>query len=216
MRRSYKQSLVMLSLVVGVGWTPFETQAVPPQDEFVTIYLVRFGWHADIVLPVERCGPLPQEAPEPLLRANHVAIGWGDATYFPVEDPEVIDLLRAAVVPSSSVLLVRTINRPVESVFVRHELMPLRITAAACEQIGSFIRQRFAVEDSSLVHVPTDRKIAATFFLSTDRYHVLHNCNHWVAEALRAGGLRIRPARTPTVGLLWRAAQRLPQASQPE
>ncbi len=187
-----------------------------PEDGVVPVYLVKFGWHADLVIPTQTCHPLPESTPDRYRNAEHVVISWGDAHYYPAENPGVLTALRAALFPTSSVLLVRTLDGPVHTLLRNRESMRVDLTATGCASLGEFIRESFVVEDSALVLIPTDRQINASFFLGTDDYHLFHNCNHWTAEALRAAGLAISPWKTPTVGLLWRAVQRSGRAARPE
>ena len=201
MVRRYIQVAFVALLYLGDA----TAQPVVPADSVQTIYLVRFGWHADVVVPIGACKPLPDEAPERLLGAARVAVGWGDARYFPTQDPDIVALLRAALVPSASVLMVRAVNTPVERIFGAYDVLAFEVTRADCERLGAFIRSHFVIEEGSLFVVPTDRQTSAVFFLSTDEYHLLNNCNHWTAEALRTAGLDVRPALVPTVALLWRA-----------
>ena len=207
MVRSFIQGAILLLLVTGCR--SGSMTALAPDAASETVHLVRFGWHADIVLPTEACKPLPDEAPEWLASAHRIAVGWGDARYFPHESPGLATALRAALVPTASVLQVRAVNVPVERLYRAYEVLSMQLSEAECRKLGNFIRSSFAVVDSALVRVPTDRETSAVYYLSTDRYHLLHNCNHWVAEALRAAGFPLRPALTPTVGLLWRAAERI-------
>lgn len=198
----------VLALLFGVGCSASGQSASPAPEGRVTVHLVRFGWHADLVLPTHVCEPLPDVAPEPFRRAERVAIGWGDARYFPRENPGLVELVRAALVPTASVVQIRAVNAPVEQLYHAYEIIALELSVENCQRVGDFIRSSFSVEDRALAPVPTDRRTTARYFLSTDRYHVLHNCNHWVAEALRAGGMPIKPFLTPTVGLLWRAVKK--------
>lgn len=172
-------------------------------DAEVVIHLVRFGWHADVVVPAE-CRLLPETAPEWASSAHTISVGWGDARYFPDEDPGILTALRAAVFPTDSVLQVRAVNAPVTRVYEAYDILAFTISREGCLRLGAFIRDSFAEEDERLVVVPTNRETSAVYFLSNQRYHLFYNCNHWVAEALAAAGLRVRPATTLTVGILWR------------
>lgn len=206
MARRIIQGFAPLLLLLGCGGGT--GTVVPAGADGETIHLVRFGWHADVVLPVGTCGPLPDAAPESLLSADRVAVGWGDARYFPRENPGVVDAVRAALLPSAAVLQIRAVNVPVERLYHEREILALRLTSEECVRLGDFIRASFVVEEGDLVGVPTDRDTRATYYLSADTYHLLHNCNHWVAEALRYGGVRVRPALVPTVELLWQSVER--------
>ena len=177
------------------------------EADTVSIYLIRFGWHADLAIPVGPCDPVPTPEAAGMRTATHLVVGWGDAKYFPRADPGLATLLRAAAVPTSSVLYVRPVIRPISDVYPQQEILELRVSTEACEELGAFVRSHFVVDDGQIVPVPSTRNVAGTFYRSTDAYHLFNNCNHWVAEALAAAGLPIERRGMITVDRLWKAVE---------
>ncbi|HEX7072398.1 MAG TPA: DUF2459 domain-containing protein [Rhodothermales bacterium] len=194
--------------VVLAGCAVGHKSADPRESPTQSIYLVRFGWHADLVVPNDPCRPLPDVAPPELRNATFVAVGWGDADFFPLERPGLGATLKAALVPGPSVYQILPVAGNVERRFRSQQILRIELSDASCRRLGDFIRERFVVTDSAFVPVETDRHTAARYYLSTERYHLLHNCNHWTAKALGAAGLPIWPALTPTVTLLWQEARK--------
>ena len=128
-----------LGLLTLTGCSAGQPTFAPPEAP-VVVHLVRFGWHADLILPNEACNPLPPEAPEHFRAAERIAVGWGDAGYFPKADPGIIAAIRAAVVPSPSVVQIRAVNGPIERTYHAQEILALQIEEEDCARIGTFIR----------------------------------------------------------------------------
>src|SRR5690625_4511589 len=68
-----------------------EEQALRP----VTLYVMSHGWHVGIAF---ESGYIRHKIPshEKLPKAKYLKFGWGDAAYYPHEDPGIWLLLRAA------------------------------------------------------------------------------------------------------------------------
>ena len=164
-------------------------------------YMVRYGWHANFIIPTV-CRPLPDEAPAHLRAAKRIEVGWGDRRYYTALDPGIGLLLRAALLPTPSVLHVRAVDAPVPAAYGDTPVLRLDVADSSCVDVAAFVRESFVVEDDGLVRVDAERQDGA-FYLSNDTYHLFHNCNNWMGRALDEAGFEVVPALVPLVGLLW-------------
>lgn len=181
------------------------------------VYLVHHGWHAGIAFCQEdlRDTAWPKEVFFPERR--FLEIGWGEAGYYPDPDPGVGDALRAALWPTRAVLHVAGFDHAPVQLF-RESVRQLDLNAEAFRRLVAYVADYFVHDPSGQVQrlQPGLYGRESFFYAARGRYHLLNNCNHWVARALRTAGLPVAPARALTVGDLWRQLEPLTEAPTEE
>ena len=179
-----------------------------------TIYLVSNGWHAGIVL--QRSDINDKLLPVVTDFANNVylEVGWGDKDFYQTPDAHLGIILKAALLPSDSVLHVVGFNQAATRYFRQSEVIKIELSAAGFERLIRSIATSFATDTStnntgSLIALGTGLYGNSRFYLSTESYHLFNTCNVWIARMLQSAGLEINPTTAITVEGLMSQARKL-------
>lgn len=190
--------LVATGLLTLVGCLGPVRDLYPPADSDSkrTIYIIQHSWHAGIVLASEHLpdglGFLQDDFPE----STYVEFGWGDARYYPSSDPGLGLLLRAALWPTPSVVHVAALNRPPRRYFPQTEIIEVTLSNEGYQRLAEYLVSEFQETPEA---VAPGLYGPSRFYAGRRYYHLLHNCNHWVARALRRAGCPITPFYALTV-----------------
>ncbi len=198
-------TLVAVTIGVGGRWTEAGDPrlAATGRDDDVTIWVADNGFHTDLILPraylSEGGGPLGQ-AVDSLDPGSWVAVGWGDARFYPDPRPvseRLLDGLRAFLWPGNpSVVLLDPTTRPPGAIYRPGSLHQARLSRAGFLARRRRLSSSLAVQNHAPLRGPASRVGNGQFFLSVESFWIGHLCNHWSAELLHAGGLPVRPGRT--------------------
>ena len=91
-----------------------------PDEAGITIYLASHGWHAGIVVrraDIPR-GVWPQHGDFP--DSEYLEVGWGDRDYYQTPDAHLGITLKAALLPTASVLHIVAFSGSVSAYFPHH------------------------------------------------------------------------------------------------
>lgn len=178
-------------------------QELYPQDELerpVPVYIVSHGWHAGIAIESEYIEHLLPDHPK-MPKARFLKFGWGDQRYYSESDAGFGLMMRAALLPTRSVLHVVATDLPIDRYFVASRVVRLQITPEGAEQLGLFISDRFRKDENGNVQVVADGLYSnSQFFAATGRYYLPKTSNTWTARALRQTGYPITPIYSLTSG----------------
>lgn len=176
----------------------------PPPD---TIYLTAHGWHVGIVVEAKRVRPfLPPSTHYPAGR--WLEFGWGDASYYPNPDPGVFTLLKAAFLPTPTVMHLVSFDQPVEQRFPHSHTISLPLPGAGMMALGEFLADHLQTdEQGQAIYRQAGLYGHSAFFAARGIYILPHTSNMWTARALRAAGLPIKPMYTVTQSGLIRQAE---------
>jgi uncharacterized protein (TIGR02117 family) len=171
--------ILFLAASCGACAAPVRDAPVPGENEpRKTIYLVSHGWHAN---------------------TEYVEVGWGDMDYYQTPDPHMGLIIKAALLPTASVLHIVGFSGSVPAYFPYSEIIKIEISSAGFEHLSRTIAASFATDEAgnttSLGHGLYGN---SRFYLSRETYHLFNTCNVWTARALRAAGLPITPVRAIT------------------
>ncbi len=205
LRRGFVGALLVWSVVLAVQCDQPAVDAAKAAAGPYTLYVVRHGWHAGLVLPRNALG----EAAWPVLNnfppTAYVEVGWGEAAYYPNPDAGLGTLLHAGLWPTASVVHLAVFDEPVTDAFPQHDIAAIQVSRAGLHQVAAFVQQ--SMHNAHPDPVAPGRYHESAFFLSPLPYHGLNNCNQWAAGALRAAGCRTAPRRTLRVTRLMHDAQ---------
>lgn len=176
---------------VSVRETPAPVESEPRK----TIYLVSHGWHAGIVL---RRADIPGNVWPALggfADAQYLEVGWGDMDYYRTPDPHMGLIIKAALLPTSSVLHIVGFSGAVPTYFPYSEIIRIELSAAGFEHLSRTIAASFATDEAGNASSMGPGLYGnSRFYLSRESYHLYNTCNVWTARALRAAGLPLIPA----------------------
>ncbi len=166
------------------------------------IYLVGHGWHTGLIIRhtdvPEVLWPEAGDFPQ----AEYLEIGWGDHDYYQTRDPGWWTTLKAALVPTQSVLHVVGFRAPPTAYFATSEVIELRLPHTAIEPLAKYIHDAFARENTlPVASLGSGLYGDSRFYPARESFHLFNTCNVWTARALRSAGLPVRDAIT-TEGLM--------------
>jgi uncharacterized protein (TIGR02117 family) len=165
-----------------------------------TIYLVSHGWHAGIVLQRAEIPDSVWPAPGDFSNAQYLEVGWGDMDFYQTPDPHMGLIIKAALLPTASVLHIVGFSGTVPAYFPFSEIIRIELSAAGFEHLARTIAASFARDEAGHAKSLGPGLYGnSRFYLSRESYHLFNTCNVWTARALRAAGLPITPARAITV-----------------
>ena len=184
-----------------------------------TIYLVSHGWHAGIVLLRADIPDSVWPGDGDFLDVQYLEVGWGDRDYYQTPDPHLGVILKAALLPTASVLHLVGFNGSVPAYFPNSEIIGIDLSSAGLEKLSRRIAASFARDEAGNVRSLGPGLYGnSRFYLSRERYHLFNTCNVWTARALRAAGLPMTSVRALRVeGLMSQARKSgLAVQSRPE
>ena len=166
-----------------------------PNQPSRTIYLVKHGWHAGIVvkradIPV---GVWPQHNEFP--DAKYLEVGWGDRDYYMTKKPGLGITLKAGLLPTASVLHIVGFRGTVTHYFPGNQIIQIDLSEAGFQRLCRYLENSYAHTNDGLSK-PLGPSLygEGQFYLSRETYHAFNSCNAWTARALREAGLPIAPA----------------------
>jgi uncharacterized protein (TIGR02117 family) len=194
-----------------------ETLAPSESEPRKTIYLVNHGWHAGIVLRradiPDNIWPKPGNFPD----MEYLEVGWGDMDYYQIPDPHLGFILKAALLPTASVLHIVGFNGHVPAYFPYSGIIRIELSSAGFERLSRTIASSFALDKAgNTTSLSPGRYGNSRFYLSRETYHLFNTCNVWTARALRTAGLPITPATATSVGNLMFQARKFGVVVQSE
>jgi len=194
-----------------------ETLAPSESEPRKTIYLVNHGWHAGIVL---RRADIPDNIWPKLGNfpdMEYLEVGWGDMDYYQIPDSHLGFILKAALLPTASVLHIVGFNGHVPAYFPFSEIIRIELSSAGFELLSRTIASSFALDKAGNTTSPSPGLYGnSRFYLSRETYHLFNTCNVWTARALRTAGLPITPATATSVGNLISQARKFGVVVQSE
>jgi uncharacterized protein (TIGR02117 family) len=202
--------ILFLAVSCSTGAAPVSETLAPSESEpRKTIYLVNHGWHAGIVL---RRADIPDNIWPKLGNfpdMEYLEVGWGDMDYYQIPDPHLGFTLKAALLPTASVLHIVGFNGHVPAYFPYSEIIRIELSSAGFERLSRTIASSFALDKAGNTTSPSPGLYGnSRFYLSRETYHLFNTCNVWTARALRTAGLPITPATATSVGNLMSQARK--------
>lgn len=189
--------ILFLAASCGACAAPVREAASPgASDPRSTIYLVSHGWHAGIVLQraeiPDGIWPAPGDFPD----AEYLEVGWGDMDYYQTPNTHMGFILKAALLPTASVLHIVGFSSPVSAYFPYSQIIRIELSSADFEHLLRTIVASFATDNAgSVTSLGHGLYGNSRFYLSRETYHLFNTCNVWTARVLRAANLPITPAR---------------------
>lgn len=188
-----------------------------PDEPARTIYLVSHGWHAGIVIRrndiLDTVWPENRDFPD----AEFLEVGWGDSDYYQTPDPHWAITIKAALLPTLSVLHIVGFSGSISAYFPYSEIIEIQLTEPGFERLCRYIAASHA-KDTAGNSVPLGAGLYGTsrFYLSSETYHLFNTCNAWTAKALRTAGCPVTPAVTITVDNLMSRVRTFGKVIQPK
>ncbi len=201
-RGALRALLLAIAALASGCVDPVQGLYPPREGEPVTsVWVVSHGWHTGIV--VRR-----RDVPDglwPQLRdfadSELVEVGWGERDFYMAPAGTSGLALRAAFLPSSSVLHVAGFGGPVERYFPANEVVEITLSRRGLDTLAAFIGDAYAKDEAgTVIRLGPGLYPQSRFYLARETYHALKTCNTWTAKALRSAGCAITPVYALTAG----------------
>ncbi len=197
-----KCTTLIIFILIITGCLGPVTDLYPEDDEHRPhpVYILSHGWHVGIAIESRHIlDKIPEHDQFPL--TEFLKFGWGDNKYYPHQDPGFGLLLRAALLPTRSVLHVVGIDIPIENFFTGSDIIKVKVTEDGINKLAEFIAGRFRLDDQNNITFVADGYYRnSAFFEATGRYFIPKTSNTWTARALRQTGAPITPVYAVTSG----------------
>ena len=126
--------------------------------------------------------------------AGYLVFGWGARDYYMARNPGIGDILRA-VASGPAVMLVIPIPGSPDAFAGASKAFVLRVSRDGVERLSQFLWEYLAKgQEGTPRRIGTGPHPQSVFYASTGTYDLVHTCNTWTAEALRAVGLPVNAA----------------------
>ncbi len=201
----------LLLCLVWLGGCLGPVQHLYPEDEElrpVPVYIISHGWHVGIAIEREHIEPfLPQH--EKMPQAAIFKFGWGDGRYYTDSEAGFGLMMRAALLPTRSVIHVVGIDMPVERYFTASTIVRVQVTEEGAQELAKFIGDRFRLNREDIPQFAAEGLYRnSTFFKARGRYFIPKTSNTWTARALRQTGYPITPFYAITSGNVIKQARK--------
>lgn len=168
-------------------------------EKNLSIYIINNGAHTDIVMPVHT----------PLINWNEwipyentrgkdstlewIAMGWGDKGFY-LETETWADLKASVAINAAFGLSTTAIHATYYKNMQEGErCRKIDISWQQYKDLVDFIQNSFQTDEAGMYqYVVTDKQYGANdaFYDAKGSYSMLHTCNTWANNALKAGGLK--------------------------
>lgn len=185
--------LLMLFLISSCNRPMKEIYPDDPSQRTIPVYVISHGWHTGIAIERVYLDDYLPDHPE-MPNAKYLMFGWGDGKYYPHPDPGTGLLLRAALLPTQSVIHVVGIDIPVQNYFPSSRVVRIMIHPTGTDEMTEFISSHFETGEAENPLFAADGLYQnSAFFQAKPTYFFPRTSNRWVAQALRRTGYPITP-----------------------
>ena len=200
-------SLLILIVLTGCAGPVRDLYPDDPDQRQVPVFLVSHGWHVGIALEADQIRPLLPQHPD-MPRGAYLMFGWGDERYYTDSEAGFWLMLRAAFIPTSSVIHVVGIDRPIDQYFPSSTIIKIRASENGAEKLAEYINGYFRTEGNKPVVAADGLYRNSLFFEANGSYYFPKTSNRWSANALRQTGYPISPFYAITSGNVVKQAKK--------
>jgi uncharacterized protein (TIGR02117 family) len=171
---------------------------------------VSHGWHVGMIIRQadipDDVWPWGRDFPD----AEYLEVGWGDRTFYQARNPHWGSALKAALLPTESVLHIFGFNGAVTATFPYAEIIEIELPPAGVSRLAGHVAASYAGDDAGEVgSTGAEFSRNRRFYPSRETYHLFNTCNAWTARALSSAGLPVTPAQAMTAEGLMAQARRI-------
>lgn len=216
--KNWTGGFVLLTLILlltsGCNSPISQLYPVDPTVRSLPVFIISHGWHTGIAIRKVHLGQhLPKHPRMP--QTTYLMFGWGDGNYYPHPDPGTGLLLRAALLPTESVLHVVGFNNSADQYFPSSRIIKVMIHKKGAENLAMFISNHFVLDESGNAVFATEGLYQnSAFFKAKPYYFFPRTSNRWVAQALRRTGYPIAPFFAITSGNVMKQASKYGEVIQ--
>lgn len=131
-------------------------------------------------------------------------MSWGDWDYFQNPDASVWLALKAALLPTRSVVHVVAFDGPLARAYTGADIVEVELSKSGIEQLVDAILATFSTTDAASRPGLIPHSL---FYPASGKFHLFNTCNNWVARMLREAGCPATPWRAITADGVLRQAR---------
>ncbi|MGM0532345.1 MAG: DUF2459 domain-containing protein [Bacteroidota bacterium] len=195
--------LLMGAVLLSGCFAPKEGLYPPSEGRSnnVTVYIIKRSWHSGILMKKNSVDTLLPDLTGNFSKAEYLNISWGDKEFFMADEGTVGLALRAALLPTKSVIQVNGYPDLSDWYFERKEVEAIELSRRGFYSMIDYIHESFARDSlGNLVPLRERRVGMSYFYLSNITFWGTRTCNVWTAKALRQSGFPINPFIALTSG----------------
>lgn len=183
-------------------------EADTPAGALRTIYIVQRGWHTGVAIPVADWPNKQWSVLHEFPNVEHLEFGWGDERFYQAETNTFWMGVRAALLPTPSVIHVVGLTAPETADIQANTVVAVRVSMDGLRALAAGIEREFADEQP----IPSGPQVtwapAPNRFYDAERsFYFPRMCNWWIAKRLRDAGCPIRPWTVVTASRVIREAR---------
>ncbi len=191
---------IVLAIIFAIAsyflYCPSPTSGLfPPDPNTKTriIYLIQHDWHSGLAWAQQNSENFGAEAWKD---APYIEVGWGDRQFYFENDQSIPSILRAAFIPSDSVMHVASFAEPPEK-FFQFPIFKIELSELGFQKLFTYVKQTFKLnpQGDRLAAIGKGQYGVGNFYAAVPKYFSGFNCNTWAAEALRTAGMSVCPNR---------------------
>lgn len=190
---------MLLFLITGCLSSVNELYPEKERERPLAVYVVSQGWHAGIVFKGEFLRKkLPEHRHIP--GNDFLMVGWDDNKYYPADRGSIGLFLRAAFLPTGSVIHLVGFDEAPHEYFISSNIVKVQLSRQGMEKMTDHIVDHFRTEDENLLYAADGLYPQSSFFEAKGRYFFPRTSNKWSARVLRESGFPITPFYAFTSG----------------
>jgi hypothetical protein len=209
----------LLRAMIAIGLLLIGSMPMAPRATAQTIQVARRAWHIDIGFAVADLGAPLDSVAEQFPGATYLFFGFGDRHYL-LGKSRNASVMLGALWPGPGIILVTALKSSPARAFGSAHVIELEVSSAQARAAQAFIWSSLAnggglAADSTIAPYAQGPYDGSLYFSAIPRYSALHTCNTWAAEALKAGGLRVRSRAVVFAGQVWSQTKKLAAGGAP-
>lgn len=204
-------SLLLFVLMLGGGGCA-ATVPLSGNDPLETsVFIVNHGWHTGLVLPLDVSFDHGERVLDQLSDGGAwLEFSWGDEDFFRSDGFSLLLALKAALIPTDSVVHVVSFTESVTDFFPSAAIVRLEVTADQYRVISDYLGDSFQVNrEGKLIRIGDGLYGKSGFFQGRQKYFLPRTCNVWVAKALEKAGFPVSPVSSMRADGLMEQVERL-------
>ena len=203
--------LLMGAVLLSGCFAPKEGLYPPSEGsgDHVTVHVIKRSWHSGILVKKNSVDTLMPDLTRDVAKAEYLNISWGDKEFFMADVGTVGLALRAALLPTQSVIQVNGYPELSDWYFDREEVEEIELSRRGFDSMIDYIHESFARDSMDNLIPLRERRVGMSYFyLSNITFWGTRTCNVWTAKALRQSGFPINPFIALTSGNVMRQVRR--------
>ena len=165
------------------------------------VHMISHGWHTGIALRTNDISRAIWPQSEDFANVEYIEVGWGDWDYYQTPAATLSLALKAALVPTRSVVHLIGFNSTPEEYFSGSTIIEIVLSEKGFVRLSEFIAGEYSGAALINQNAPQQGLYSTSqFYPARGTFHLFNNCNKWVARALRSAGCPITPLYAITAG----------------